>query len=143
MVACLHSVALLTLSWASSHRGPSPLSHSRVAQARPSSAFASAALSPPRSVSLDAWLEGFQNQTLASAVRSIFTSTRIIAHKIRTASCDSQCCFNTLDGGDDEEAIDLLANQVRVRACNQPSISALLTRGCPSRASRTRAGDVR
>jgi hypothetical protein len=65
-----------------------------------------------RTRTLDVFLAELDTPTLALTLRAVFDAATEISGKIRTASCDSQCCFNTI-GGEEQLAIDLLANQVR------------------------------
>lgn len=58
---------------------------------------------------IDEWLE-LCDPGLKRATMAMFRACKEIAYKIRTASCDKMACFNEF--GDEQLAIDLLANQV-------------------------------
>jgi hypothetical protein len=61
---------------------------------------------------LAAFVDGLPEKGLARTLYAIFEAAREVSEKIRTASCDSQCCFNTLGSEGEQFAIDLLATQV-------------------------------
>lgn len=51
---------------------------------------------------------------------ALFNSCKEIAYKIRTASCDKMACFNEF--GDEQLAIDILANNVLFQVCATPRL---------------------
>jgi hypothetical protein len=51
---------------------------------------------------------------------ALFDSCKEIAYKIRTASCDKMACFNEF--GDEQLAIDILANNVLFQVCAMPRL---------------------
>lgn len=51
---------------------------------------------------------------------ALFNSCKEIAYKIRTASCDKMACFNEF--GDEQLAIDILANNVLFQVCAVPRL---------------------